>query len=97
MNRALKSFKKGKKQKLENDMSRQQINEALKSNGGDIEAVRDQYEKHKPMVNESLKLTKVGFPFYCLNRKDMDIQDVYSDEVRSILQKYLKLETVDGL
>jgi hypothetical protein len=90
VNRALKSFKKGKKQKLENDMSRQQINEALKSNGGDIEAVRDQYEKHKPMVNESLKLTKVGFPFYCLNRKDMDIQDVYSDEVSKYITKVLE-------
>jgi hypothetical protein len=90
VNRARESFNKGKRQKHENDTSRQRIEEALESNGGDIEAVRDQYEKHKPMVDESLKRTKVRFPFYCLNRKDMDVQKVYSDDVSKYVAKVLE-------
>jgi hypothetical protein len=50
----------------------------------------DPFEMHKPMVDESLKLTNVKFPFYCLNRKNMDIRDGYSDDVSKYVARVLE-------
>ncbi len=59
----------------------------LAENGGDVEALRKDYELFQKEVIAKKKLMDVRNPFLCINRKAMDVQEVYSDDVAEYVAK----------